>query len=69
MILLYQTITLLIYPLLILIIFIRKYLGKEDPKRFKEKIFVNHFNVKKKYHKLIWFHAASVGELKVLYLL
>ena len=45
MILLYQTITLLIYPLLILIIFIRKYLGKEDPKRFKEKIFVNHFNI------------------------
>ena len=64
MILLYQTISLLIYPLLILIIFIRKYLGKEDPKRFKEKIFVNHFNVKKKYHKLIWFHAASVGELQ-----
>ena len=64
MILLYQTISLLIYPLLILIIFIRKYLGKEDPKRFKEKIFVHHFNVKKKYHKLIWFHAASVGELQ-----
>ena len=64
MILLYQAISFLIYPLLILIILIRSYLGKEDPKRFKEKIFVNHFNVKRKYYKLIWFHAASVGELQ-----
>jgi 3-deoxy-D-manno-octulosonic-acid transferase len=64
MILLYQAISLLIYPLIILIILLRKYLGKEDPKRYKEKIYVNHFNVKRKHSKLIWFHAASVGELQ-----
>ncbi len=64
MILLYQTISTLLYPFLILTIIIRKYLGKEDPTRYKEKIYIKHFNVKKKHVKLIWFHAASVGELQ-----
>tara|TARA_A100001015_G_scaffold175461_1_gene195154 strand:- start:9028 stop:10239 length:1212 start_codon:yes stop_codon:yes gene_type:complete len=40
-------------------------INKEDPRRYKEKILVNHFNVKKsKNLKLLWFHAASIGELK-----
>ena len=40
-------------------------LKKEDPIRYKEKIFSSSFNVKKNNNKkLIWFHAASVGELK-----
>tara|TARA_E500000178_G_scaffold266677_1_gene264084 strand:+ start:1004 stop:2215 length:1212 start_codon:yes stop_codon:yes gene_type:complete len=38
---------------------------KEDPKRYKEKILVSHFDVKRNQaNKLIWFHAASIGELK-----
>ena len=38
---------------------------KEDPKRYKEKILVKHFNViKSTDRKLCWFHAASIGELK-----
>ena len=37
---------------------------KEDPLRYREKIFSSHFNIKKnKKSKLIWFHAASVGEM------
>ena len=65
MILLYRILTLIIYPFLVLFTFIRIYLKKEDPKRFREKIFYNCFNVKEKNKsKLIWLHAASLGELR-----
>ena len=54
------------YPLLVLLIFVRKFLKKEHPTRYKEKILSSNFNVhrKKKDSKLLWFHAASIGELK-----
>ena len=59
--LLYGVITTILYPVLILIIFIRKFLKKEDKLRYKEKIFHSHFNINRsKNLKLIWFHAASV---------
>ena len=65
MILIYRVITTIIFPVLITIIFIRKLLNKEDSERYKEKIFSSKFNVvKKKNSKLIWFHAASIGEIK-----
>ncbi len=65
MILLYRILTTLIYPLLFIFIYCRKILKKEDAIRFKEKILISHFNVsRKKNSKLIWFHAASIGELK-----
>ena len=49
-------------PIILILRLIRK---KEDPKRFKEKILVSHFNIKNKgKSKLIWFHAASIGEYK-----
>ncbi len=65
MILTYRILTKLIYPFLFVLIFIRVFIKKEDPKRYKEKIFVSHFNVKRNTkNKLIWFHAASIGELK-----
>ena len=65
MILAYRVLTTLIYPLLFIFIYYRKILKKEDPKRYKEKILISHFNVKRKTNsKLIWFHAASIGELK-----
>ena len=65
MILIYRVLTALIYPLLIIFIFFRKIIKKEDPVRYKEKIFYSHFNVRrKKNSKLIWFHAASIGEFK-----
>jgi len=65
MILLYRVFTTLLYPFLFLIIFLRKFLNKEHSIRYKEKIFPSFFNVKRNsVSKLIWFHAASLGELK-----
>jgi len=63
MIFIYRFITFFFYPILIILIFFRKLLKKEDSIRYKEKIFSSYFspdvNSKK---KLIWFHAASIGE-------
>ena len=68
MILTYRVLTTLFYPLFLIIIFFRKILNKEDKYRFKEKIFSSYFNVKRqKKSKLIWFHAASLGELKSIF--
>jgi 3-deoxy-D-manno-octulosonic-acid transferase len=61
---------LFIYRLLINLILIispiiliyRLFKKKEDPKRFKEKL--GFFSRKKKSGDLVWFHGASVGELK-----
>jgi len=65
MILAYRILINLIYPFLIIFIYYRKFLNKEDPIRFKEKIFFSNFNLnKKKEKKLIWFHAASIGEFR-----
>lgn len=65
MILAYRVLSTILYPLLFVFIYYRKILKKEDPKRFKEKILVSHFNVvKKDEFQLIWFHAASIGEFK-----
>ena len=65
MILTYRVLTILFYPLFIFFIVIRKILGKEDQLRYKEKIFSTNFNVVRKNNKkLLWFHAASIGEFK-----
>lgn len=62
---LYKVITNLFYPFLILLIYTRKIFKKEDRSRYKEKIFISSFNVKRnKKKKLFWFHAASIGELR-----
>jgi len=65
MILAYRILTTFIYPLLVIFVYCRKIYKKEDPIRYKEKILATHFNVnRKKDTKLIWFHAASIGEFK-----
>ena len=68
MILLYRLISILLYPFLVVLIFLRRLLNKEDNIRFKEKIFPssfsNNFNDKK---KIIWFHAASIGEVQSIF--
>ena len=65
MLLAYKFLTSLLYPFLLILIFIRKYFNKEHQIRYKEKVFFSHFNVNRKDEtKLIWFHAASIGELK-----
>ena len=62
---LYRILTNILYPFLIIFTYLRVLKKKEDPIRFKEKIFSSHFNVKKDVNsKLLWFHAASVGEFK-----
>lgn len=65
MILAYRILTNVLYPFLFALIYLRVFLKKEDSKRYKEKIQEKYFNVSKMdNHSLIWFHAASVGELK-----
>lgn len=65
MLIAYRYLTIFFYPILVLIIYFRKILKKEHNKRYKEKIFPSFFNVQKeKSKKLVWFHAASVGEVK-----
>ena len=65
MILIYRILTNILYPVIILIIYLRKFYNKEHKNRYKEKIFSSKFNINKdKNSKLIWFHAASIGELR-----
>ena len=59
----YKFLTTISLPLYIIIVFLRKYLKKEDDLRFKEKFLSNYFFLKSK-NELFWFHAASIGELK-----
>lgn len=68
MILAYRVLTNLLYPLIFIFIYFRVFLKKEDPNRFREKLLSSHFKVDRKNNrKLIWFHAASVGELKSIF--
>ena len=61
----YRFLTIISYPFLIILIYLRRFQKKEHKIRFKEKIFSSYFNVlRKKNFKLVWFHAASIGELK-----
>ena len=65
MIYIYRIFTIIFYPIFILIIFIRRFYGKEDKIRYKEKLFSSCFNINKNNKKkLIWFHASSIGEVK-----
>ena len=57
----YRNLIKFLFPLLILIIYLRKFLKKEDPTRFKEKILK--LNQVKNKEELIWFHGSSIGEV------
>ena len=61
MFLLYRTLTTILFPLFVVVIYLRKILGKEDKIRFKEKIFLP--KEKKTKKKTLWFHGASIGEI------
>ncbi len=64
MILIYKFLTNISYPFFVLFTFFRTIKKKEDPSRYKEKIYSSSFKInRKKNSKLIWFHAASVGEM------
>ncbi len=65
MILLYRIFTTILYPIIVFYFYVRKFRGKEDSFRFKEKIFTSNFNISRNINsKLIWFHCASIGEFK-----
>ena len=68
MILIYRALSNILFPVFTLIIYLRKILKKEDSYRYREKIFPKYFNITRKDNaKLIWFHAASLGELKSIF--
>ncbi len=68
MIFFYRFLTILFYPFFILLIYLRSLLNKEDKKRYKEKIFSSYFYPEKdNKKKLIWFHAASIGEVQSIF--
>ena len=68
MIFIYRFLTFFFYPILIVLIYFRKLLKKEDHYRYKEKIFPsNFFPEKDNKKKLIWFHAASIGETQSIF--
>ena len=57
----YRTLTFFLFPVFVFIIFLRRYFNKEDKKRFKEKISINESFLPNN-KKIIWIHAASIGE-------
>ncbi len=65
MLLIYRHLINIFFPIIIIVVFLRVIFDKEDKNRFKEKIFKSSFLISKNKDKqLIWFHAASIGELK-----
>ena len=59
----YKYLTFFLSPLFVVLIYFRSFLNKEDKIRFKEKIFSSHFRTQRDSNKkLIWVHAASIGE-------
>jgi len=61
MVFLYKILTFFLFPVFIIITYLRRFVNKEDKLRFKEKISVNDvFFPKNK--KVFWIHAASIGE-------
>ncbi len=65
MLLIYRYLINIFFPLIIIITLFRTWFNKEDKNRFKEKLFSSSFNINRNENKkLIWFHAASIGEVK-----
>ena len=62
MYLIYRFLTVLFFPILIILIFLRKFYNKEDDRSFSQKVFST-TSKNKKNSKLIWFHGSSIGEM------
>ena len=60
---LYKFISYILIPIILINLYIRLINNKEDSKRYKERIGKTNFNLKLS-KKIIWIHAASVGEFK-----
>ncbi len=63
--LIYFFITTIINYILKIYLYFRIFKKKEDPSRFKEKLAI--YSIKNNYENLIWFHCASIGELKSVF--
>jgi len=64
MLFVYRCLTCALFPFFVFLIYFRSIFNKEDKLRFKEKIFTSSFKANRNNkNKLIWFHAASVGEI------
>ena len=61
MIFLYRSLTFVLFPIFLIIIYLRRFMNKEDKIRFKEKISINESDFPKN-KKVFWIHAASIGE-------
>ena len=60
----YRFLTIVFFPLFVVLILFRKIIGKEDSVRFKEKIYPTDYGLHKNSDEnLIWFHGASIGEI------
>ena len=60
----YRCLTSIIFPLVVILVYLRSIFKKEDRLRYKEKIFPSFFrSTRNNKNKLFWFHAASIGEL------
>lgn len=64
MYLFYKYLSVLIYPLLVILLKKRVRIGKEDSSRYIEKL--GKYTIKRPFGKLIWFHAASIGEFNAI---
>ena len=60
---LYKFISYILIPIILINLYVRLINNKEDSKRYKERIGKTNFNLKLS-KKIIWIHAASVGEFK-----
>ena len=59
----YRFLTFLLFPAFIILIYLRKFIKKEDKIRYKEKILSSSFFPNRNSsNKLYWFHAASLCE-------
>lgn len=68
MLFIYRTLTILLFPLFVLIVYFRKIIGKEHSKRFIEKFFLSQdYDFKHNSDPLIWFHGASIGEVMSIF--
>ena len=59
----YRIVTFLLIPIILINTYVRIFKNKEDKKRVRERFGLSNFK-KPKNKKLIWIHAASVGEFK-----
>tara|TARA_B100000941_G_scaffold145940_1_gene103575 strand:+ start:575 stop:1846 length:1272 start_codon:yes stop_codon:yes gene_type:complete len=61
MISLYRFLTFFLFPIFSIIIYLRRFINKEDKIRFKEKLSISESDFPKN-KKIFWIHAASIGE-------